>query len=244
MPSKAPDKFHSDLPPSSSDKWMQCYAWLNLNRALRVPGEVEETSEAAEEGTLAHTVFQAVLEDTPIPDGISDTMLDLVTYCAEFVGVKVQDLGEGAVCHSEVEVDFGAPFGYHDLTGTSDVILVHPSTLGVFDLKYGMGQVEVDRNTQLLIYLVGAVHKFGKRPTYEIGILQPRGSHPQGPFRTATITHSYLVDFSTALNISIGLNYRGGQAIVGPHCRKWCKALPTCHAVKDHAISLFKKFPI
>jgi len=40
---------HSELPPSSSDKWINCHAWRR-----QVAGVEDVSSAAADEGTLAH----------------------------------------------------------------------------------------------------------------------------------------------------------------------------------------------
>ena len=49
---------HSELPPSSSDKWMVCHGWLQANRPYR---SKKVSSAAAEEGTLAHSVLESLI---------------------------------------------------------------------------------------------------------------------------------------------------------------------------------------
>src|SRR5690606_40373245 len=168
---------HSDLPPSSSDKWLNCHAWFRLTRGLE-----SKSSPAAEEGTLAHHHFEEHLSGIQGLDMLdNEEMQDALLSCAEWVEDQVEEV-DGEL-HTELRVDFGEKFGYVGLTGTADVIVASEQELLVADLKYGVRPVEAEENTQLLTYLVGAIHRFGPRQSYRVAILQPRGRHAKGPIR-------------------------------------------------------------
>lgn len=227
---------HSELPPSSSDKWIECGAWLTTMRQLP---ERDDSSPAAEEGTLAHHYFEQALlgnqeEFGKTPDAMYQYLVPVVEWVKEQPGIL----------HPESEVDFGDYFGYVGLTGTSDVILEHPDHLTIADLKYGYGVVEVEDNWQLFCYLVGAVRRFGKRERYQMVILQPRPYHSRGVARSLWIDHEEFLRRADILNAAIQNNYRGGKAVVGDHCRKYCKALGSCKAVRDHSLMLLRSTPI
>lgn len=223
---------HSELPPSSSDKWMKCGAWLRLNH-----GRPDSTSAAAEEGTRAHLVFEKLILDEDVPAG---TTVETLTHLATGMDYIYDVLKEGAEVFAETRVDFGDQFGYVDLTGTADAIILDPDCLTILDLKFGMGLVEVEDNTQLMIYLSGAVALFGQRDRYRIGIFQPRAYHKDGPLRFQEVSAETLQEFNVALEAAIAANYKGGKAHVGPWCRNWCKALGNCAAVAHANLHLIR----
>lgn len=226
-------KAHADLPPSSSDKWLYCHGWLALNRGLP-----NETSAAAAEGTEAHEVLESVLRGTLDLDTLKDNeMHDYLSSCLEWL------FYQPGVIHPELRMDFGSTFGFVDLFGTSDVVIDHPEHLTVADLKYGMGLVEVEGNTQLLTYLSAAVEQFGPRERYRLAILQPRAYHPQGTIREWWLTHRELEEFRVLLGDAISRNYNRGKPTAGDHCRKYCKAQGSCPALARHSLELFRSTP-
>lgn len=229
---------HSELPPSSSDKWLNCHAWFRLTRGLE-----SESSTAAEEGTLAHHHFEEHLSGIQGLDNLdNEEMQDGLLSCTEWVEAQVEEV-DGEL-HTELRVDFGEQFGYVGLSGTADVIIASEKELMVADLKYGLMPVEVEENTQLLTYLVGAIHRFGPRKTYRLAILQPRGRHPKGPIRTWRVSKKRVAEFEEQLKTAIHGNYNGGSAVVGSHCRNYCLAAPVCPALADHSLRLFRETPI
>ena len=233
------EESHSELPPSSSDKWMECPAWFRLTRGLPNP-----SSAAADEGTHAHMLLSRHLKGESElrvnPD--NDTYQNLMPI-VEWVYEQADR--PKAIVHSEVKVDYGDKHGYVGLTGTADVVIVDPEWLMVADLKYGRGLVEVGNNTQLMIYLVGAVEKFGPRPVYRLAILQPRGDHFEGPIRMVDVTPDELAAFDLKLQEAVRKSYqRDYPAVLGPHCRKFCLALAVCPAVAELSIQLFRDNPV
>jgi hypothetical protein len=225
---------HSELPPSSADKWFHCHAWLRTTRPLP-----RTSSPAAEEGTRAHRYFEEHLRGERNLALIEEPeMFDYLSSCADWVESQVEEL-QGAL-YVEERLDFGERFGYVGLTGTADVLVVSPDTILLGDLKYGAGPVEVEENLQMLTYLVGAVHQYGPRSRYQLAILQPRAAHPNGRIRTWALSHDRLEAFASELERAIAGNYGGGPAKVGGHCRKYCPALGCCPAVAEHVIRLYR----
>ncbi len=226
---------HSDLPPSASDKWLNCHAWFRLTRGLK-----PKSSPAAEEGTLAHHHFEEHLSG--IQSLGNEEMQDALLPCAEWVDDQREEVD--AELHTELRVDYGEQFGYVGLSGTADVVLVSEKEILVADLKYGVMPVEVEENTQLLTYLVGAIRRFGPRKTYRVAILQPRGRHAKGPIRVWRVSKKRVAEFEKQLKSAIHGNYNGGSAVVGPHCRNYCLAAPVCPALAAHSLRLFRETPI
>lgn len=233
---------HSELPPSSADKWIHCHGWLNQTRPFR-QGE-STSSEAAEEGTLAHLFLEALLLEhlgKPFPEGrpqVPKEMEERITAIFEWVIDQPGDL------YAEERYDYGEQFGFVDLFGTADVTLVEEDCITIADLKYGFGLVEVEGNFQLMIYLAGAVARFGPRERYRLVILQPRGSHRDGSTRVWEVDHETLTDFLVILEDAITKNYKGGTPVAGDHCRHYCPALGSCPGPAEQAIRLFREHAI
>jgi hypothetical protein len=245
---------HSELPPSSADKWFHCHAWRRLTHG------VEDTSSAAaEEGTIAHEWLAGhLMAEKDLVDCDDPEMSDHLFMCVEWVNAQAGDL------YVETRVDYGEAFGFADLTGTSDLIFVADDHLTIADLKNGRVFVEVGEaqvfasnedddspapvkatNLQMLCYLVGAVQKFGPRPKYRLAILQPRSWHRDGPIRDAWLTHEELEAFKVKLGAAIKASYNPkAEACAGPWCRHYCKALSRCRTAAKLSLDLFRDNPV
>jgi len=230
---------HSDLPPSSADKWFHCHAWLKLTRSI----PQKPSSPAAEEGTRAHAYLEKhLLGEQLLEQATEPGMFDYLSSCVDWIETQVQETQ--GLLYVESRVDFGAGFGFVGLTGTADVVVVSDKELLVADLKYGFGLVEARRNLQLMTYLVGVVHQHGPREKYRLAVMQPRAEHPEGRIRQWEVDNPLLEEFSEALDRAITANYKGGPAKTGRHCRNYCPALGSCPAVTEQAIKLYRSLPV
>lgn len=230
------ENLHSELPPSSSDKWVICHGWLEANKPYR---SRRETSAAAEEGTLAHSVLESLIQSHMASAPVSNPeILERMTALAETI------LAQDGVIHPETRVDYGDQFGFVNLFGTSDVVRITDDMLEIADLKYGRGVVEVEGNTQLMLYLSGAVRKFGARPMYRLTIYQPRAFHKDGYIRSVDVTPAQLEGFNILLEQAIIGNYATKPKYTpGDHCRNYCSAMGSCKAAAKHSIRLFLETP-
>jgi hypothetical protein len=111
-------------------------------------------------------------------------------------------------------------------------------TLYVSDFKYGFGWVEVFENWQLLAYAVLVLNQANPKIDplkINLGVVQPRANHPQGPIRTWEID---IETFSTyAHRISAAINAALSDVPItasGAHCR-YCPALLHCHTAQAAA---------
>lgn len=204
------------LRPSSAARTVQCPASVPLGALYLNP-----TGVAAEEGTLAHTVAEAVVLGKPEPDGATDEMRE---GAAMWLGVA------GTSGHFE---KFGmAPQIHPENGGTPDhwQLRTDTSTLHIDDYKFGHGYVEVFRNWQLLNYAAIAEHAMGGLPEWvEFTIVQPRSFHKDGPVRKWRIESAklpvYFDQLRTAFLAALAPNPR---AYVGPEC-KYCTARHACN---------------
>jgi hypothetical protein len=119
------------------------------------------------------------------------------------------------------------------LYGTNDASYINPfGMLRVYDFKYGQGQyVEVEDNTQLLIYDLGAWVENGQPDSTEIIIVQPRYISEDVPkVRRKEYTGDDLALFSQTLITAIKrVNKKDKTTKTGEWC-KFCPAMAICPA--------------
>ena len=118
----------------------------------------------------------------------------------------------------------------HDNAGHPHITLPKPMKLEVIDLKYGVGViVEVERNSQLMYYALGAVLATNEIPgEITSTVVQPRAIHVDGIVRSWTFDYSALKEFKTALfHAAERTQDEGAPLVVGSWCR-FCPAQAIC----------------
>jgi hypothetical protein len=128
-----------------------------------------------------------------------------------------------------------------NVSGRSDMVWEsNTNTLNISDYKYGFGIVEVFENWQLLSYAIGETLKRGKLyERYELSILQPRGFHEEGIFRTWTLTGDELIAYKEKIEKRFQQILEGEESLVtGEHC-KYCRVAEAgrCGAFNRAAIN-------
>lgn len=194
---------HSMWPASSFHRTIDCPGATALIQLLQenpekvVPGctiTTKSSSAYAAEGTVAHSVLEAMVLHKPLPpvgtvvqeDGheitVDEDMLSFVRGVYERA-LKVAD-GCNGVLFPEIHSDYSAFIGVAPGTGwgTSDIVTVADDLLIVTDLKYGRGvQVFAENNPQLSLYALGAwsefTHLAGDVKRLRMVIDQPRIGH-------------------------------------------------------------------
>jgi hypothetical protein len=243
-------KRHARLGPSSSDIWLTCLG----APAMWATRPKKTVGFAAHEGTLAHALCEAAIEINAIPwkagmmfpvDGdqilVTPEMLNAVQLFATTTG-SLSDATDWRVSEQEVSLAWlwttqGEEPPEH-VFGTLDFAACDPLTLYVLDLKYGRGKgVKVDRNTQLLLYALGAYHKLVReRPdlakTIEnvcLVIVQTRAGG--NPVRTWSLPLGDLLYWGySTFKPSVEIIANGGGPLVpGNHCY-FCAASSDCPA--------------
>lgn len=239
---------HSILPPSSSERWLNCPPSATLE------GEFPPTtSTAAEEGTAAHAFCEHKLKRAlhkrskrPVSEFDSDEMQECTDAYVEYV------LEQLAICKQtckdpvvlvEQKVDFSAYV--ENGFGTADCIIVAEDTMHIIDFKYGVGvYVEAVDNTQMLCYSVGALSAFDD--LYDIKkitmhIFQPRRENVQSwsVFADEVRSWAELVLRPKAL---MALHGEGAYK-AGRWCQ-FCRAAVKCRARAEEKLALAaKEFP-
>lgn len=189
------EREHALLSPSSSSRWLNCTPSARLAETAE-----NKSSVYAEEGTLFHEICEyclaqwnaGVWEPDPFGEELPELKDDHLmhplfkqemfkharNYC-DFVMNENYNLekSDGAcklLLEEKVDVSEYAP----DCFGSVDCQLVGRDTLEVIDLKYGEGvKVYAERNTQMMLYALGALKGKPSIKSIRLVIAQVRLNH-------------------------------------------------------------------
>lgn len=235
---------HALLSPSASNIWLKCPGMPKL--AQDVPYQV---SEAAANGTLIHSMVEAQLKDRldgvtledyyldkeeAIEDfviKIDQGMIDCAKSYVEYVKKRQEELDGRLLIEERVSIEEISP----DVWGTADALIIGKNRLVVCDLKSGKFPVEAKDNTQLMIYGLGALSRYGNEDTtMELTIVQPRGFHKDGPVRSWDISAVDLVEwgYESLKQATDACAEEEPEYNFGDHCR-FCNAKAKCPVYQD-----------
>lgn len=241
-------RMHAKLSPSGAYRWMKCPGSVRLEE-----GFPDTTSPYAAEGTLAHSVLEAVIKHR-FPDNPKKKfnfnaeieklkksefwdpeMLEHANDAADFAAEKLkEDKNRIVMPEQRVDISRWVP----DSFGTVDMPIVGGGVLTVADYKYGKGvPVSVEDNEQLMLYALGLYDLFS--PVWDIqqiemAILQPRC----GGTSVHTISTEELLKFGEyAKERAEAALADNAETAAGEWC-KFCKARQVCRTRADKNIQL------
>lgn len=235
---------HSILSPSGASRWMACTPSARLEENFP-----DTTSDAAEEGTLAHalsellirhklkwitkTEFNKELKKIETDKFYSGSMFE---YADDYSSFVIQRFNEAKKHTSDAELFIEQKI---DLTrfipegfGTGDAFIVADGVLEFIDLKYGKGvKVNAFENKQMTIYALGAYLEFSilyDIQSVRMTIYQPRIDNISDPYELSV---KELLDWAeNELKPKADMAFKGeGKYVPGDHCR-FCKAKAMCKA--------------
>jgi len=239
---------HALLSPSGAVKWLNCTPSARLEDALP-----NNTSEYAEEGTLAHSICElyANLRFKGLKKAAFNKALKVFKanplYNAEMLNHAenyAEKLAElSMMCKAspymafEVKVDLSD--WVPDSFGTCDCIIIAGRDLMITDIKYGKGVlVSAKDNPQLMLYALGALKQY--RPLYgdsiqsiTLNVYQPRLDN----YDSYTLTAEELLSWGEkVVKPKAHSAYTGfGKCVVGEWCDKgFCRMRATCRARAEH----------
>lgn len=229
---------HAILGASSSHKWLNCPPSARLEERFENP-----TSVYADEGTLAHSLGEALIsnDSKAIKDLKKNPLYnsDMQQHCEDYRDFVLELLNEAkaitpdASLLLEQRLDFSK--WVEEGFGTGDAVIVADGVMRIIDLKYGQGvEVSAHENTQMMLYALGAYNSF--EMLYDIKsiimtIYQPR-------IKNYSSYEISVVDLLTwAVNVLVPaakLAYEGkGSYKAGDHCR-FCRAKHLCKALAEY----------
>lgn len=249
---------HAELSASSSSRWLNCTAAPRFEDNFP-----DETSEYAEEGTLAHQFSEIAaqynfnlitkrkknsqikkLQKEPL---YKDEMLTTSEFYAQYLFDKSLTFAQKPYEALEVRVDFSdyVPEGF----GTCDCIMIGGDTLHITDYKHGKGvPVSAEGNSQMRLYALGALKKYslifgGSIKKVSMAIVQPRITEDVSE---ETLTVEQLIEWGNWVKPIAEKAYCGmGEFHSGSWCR-FCKGKAVCKARAENYTALedFKDFDI
>lgn len=247
------DREHALLSPSGSHRWMHCTPSARLEENLP-----ENTSSAAEEGTVAHELaeyaldmylkgeYMPLLDELPAPKHIAENKYyssEMDKYVTDYVCYvcDLYETQEGAEMHIERKFDLTSYVP--ECFGSCDCDIVGEKVLNIIDLKYGKGvQVDAKDNSQLMMYALGVLRSLSPKRQAEIEtvrmhIAQVRlGNYSVFEMAARDLTHWGIhVLRPTAEKAWAGQ----GETKVGSHC-KFCKFKAQCRAQKEALVNEFE----
>ena len=239
---------HALLGASSAHRWLHCTKSARLEEQFP-----DTTSDAAKEGTLAHTLAEAKVrnyfhkadfskrklnglikklrEDASWQDemdGYTDEYLDYIKKAALAFGSE-----PSVMLEKRVDYSVYAPEGF----GTADCILLGGGTLHIIDFKYGKGVcVSAEENPQLSLYALGA-HETYKilYPIKDIkmSIVQPRLDN----ISEWGCSLRELLGWGKYVRARAALAWKGeGEYLPGEETCRFCRARSQCRARSDYNV--------
>lgn len=254
---------HVRLGGSKAHRWLACPA----SPRLEEEAGPQQSSEAADQGTAAHTLLEQALDKGRNPndalgreifvdrEGEPQKVFVVDRDMAEAVEVawnwvrNACSVTSDSVMLLEQRVSLAALNPPEPMTGSADVIILVPSLklMIVFDYKHGRGKVvEVKGNKQTRYYGLGALLSLTPEQRQGIEkvqmvIAQPRAPHPDGPIRSETVGIEELLDFAAdILDAAHAAQDPLAQAVPGDHCG-FCAAAGDCPARADRALATAKE---
>lgn len=211
-----------------------------------------EESDAAAEGTLAHSVAEEMIRsfqqqrDPVYPEGASTDMIDAARIYAEDVINTMNETQIFGGNHCLTEAKLKMPQVHEACFGTCDQFLFsyRDGILYVWDFKHGFSPVSPKENWQLILYAAGifkALGIHGDRDQYitvVFKIVQPRafGKPPIQEWRVlASDLRPYIVKASNAAQWNLAPE---ATCTSGAHC-KHCPAIHACPAALAEGVGLF-----
>ena len=242
------ERAHAVLGASSSKRWMNCPGSVRLSAPFP-----DTTSKYATEGTLAHGLLEGcltpgswsddphayvgeIIETDGIEGEVTEDMATAVKVAVDEVHALIKEYVDGTMTLEE-RFDLSPLNPPEPMFGTGDVVIRTGDHLHLVDYKHGQGVVvEVEENTQLMYYALGAAVASGKIPaTIDVTIIQPRAPHADGPVRTYSFDRATLIEFKHELfKAAEATQVDDAPLAAGDWCR-FCKAAAVCPAKKAQA---------
>ena len=225
---------HAEFPPSSLHRVVACPASYQAS----IPFRVDEAppGEAAVRGTIMHAAFEGAMRNSSDFSELSDDERELVLEAVTAVGGWLTGL-KTVELYLEERMPVGEFLGLGDPSlcwGTADLVTVTPDGIYVLDLKTGRWPVSPEQNPQLIAYLLGAIHLYGARRTYHVGIIQPPVSKKILWWRVGPQTITNLAGMmADAIEHALSDD---PEFHPGEHQCQWCPARGSCRAFAEWAI--------
>lgn len=214
---------HAFLSASGAHRWLNCTASPTLEQ-----GMADSYSVYAQEGTVAHSLGEAILlddqkaietikENDLFYPGMIEEVEQYTNYCLErYNEAKQSDELATMEVEQRLYFDRYVPKGY----GTGDCVIVGGDSLEIIDLKFGKGvEVDVVENPQLMLYALGALEAYDyiykiKKVTMTVAQVRTVG------INSYDISANSLREWGEHIAPTAKKAYEGGSE---PNPGNWCR---------------------
>jgi hypothetical protein len=216
---------------SSLDRYMKCPGFAQMTDTLP-----NLSNPAAEEGTAAGELLQAMLEQRSLKPNVSGVAKNGVRFDSDMYfhlsPIAQEILNKNVMISCEERIDW-APCPGIAIRGQFDIQYIIGDTLYIEDLKYGWKIVDVKENWQLLGYAIGCLIKLPNRPKYiQFTIHQPRPHHEDGRSRVWRIDLELLTGYYNMIQSQMTKIVSGSRELItGSHCKYCPAAANRCPAI-------------
>jgi len=210
-----------DLNPSSAERWTTCTASpaFILENHDKLP---PSGSRFSEEGTTAHAVAAALLQDQPEPKDTPTPIDSDMRWHGWNYSEYVQSLrAPQSMLLVEQKLELWYMAGRHAIV---DAAVINPLSLHVVDYKYGEGiVVHPENNLQAVIYAYSAGKGHGLSDDFPvfIHIYQPRGRNATEP------AHVWETTWKEIAAIAVWTIQAMAEMILGREAAKLVAFLPS-----------------
>lgn len=209
-------------PPSSAARWLSCPGSASITHLYE-----SNPSAASLKGTLAHELLDMYLSFGLKPD-TDDPDMDMNVIEAGDWAKELKAKYQDCELHVEQRLDIPQTGEF----GTCDLIFVTPKLIHIADYKNGYVPVDVKMNAQMMVYLLGAIAKYGERKHYKITVIQPNYDHVDGTYRTVDVTPEEVAWFEQEVKYAVTQE----SFTPGEHCKKtYCPHRGNCASFMDWA---------
>jgi len=236
-----------ELSASGSPRFLKCHA-SPLRSSFMGPSV---SGPEAKEGTFAHNLGeqcikrnQKCIEYQGRRGYVEGTPFEVSSEMASFVQLYVDEA-------KRIERLFPNPLIFIErrlrlfsgVSGTADHAVIIPKRIiFINDLKYGRKIIEPD-SAQVKFYALGFIGETNPFEAKEVdlGIIQPRASHPEGYVRRKLIPVNELIEWKNdVVNPALKeIRGRNPKATPGPHC-EYCQALIICPEILKMIFQLLR----
>lgn len=219
---------------SSLDRYMKCPGFAQMTDTLP-----NLSNPAAEEGTAAGELLQAMLEQRSLKPNVTGVAKNGVRFDSDMyfhlTPIAQEILDKNVMISCEGRVDW-VPTPGIVIRGQFDIQYIIGDTLYIEDLKYGWKIVDVKENWQLLGYAVGRILQLSQipeRPKYiQFTVHQPRPHHEEGRSRVWKISVDELGNYYNMVQARMTEIARGSRELItGTHCKYCPAAANRCPAI-------------
>lgn len=242
---------HALLSPSSAHRWLECNPSARLEETFP-----DSSGAAAEEGTLAHALGEAILRRWKQDlsevqfSGLVDKMTkstyyneDLKSHAEDYAAYVIEQYEEARkstkdallIVEAKLDMREWVPGGF----GTGDAVIIADDLMHIIDLKYGKGvRVSCENNKQMMLYALGAITEYDfmyDLRRVRMSIYQPRLDNISSWDISTEELQQWAED---TLKPAAERAFNGdGEYKPGAHCR-FCKARNQCKALYEEQMKL------